>query len=464
MATNDRTEDRHGEGTLTDIHLQSERSLVAACIIRPDNIDLIDGKVAGSYFRDAALGHVLDFLVSLRREGVGFDDITVLSCELRDAGLLDDIGGIIGLRDLLAETPHSDHVRYHAKRITDQHQLRKFSALGRDLTQRTIRPGADPAEIAKWWHEQKEITTEGVVASEKPVAPVAKPAMALFESYLTRLRQGEGDKLYRLPQMFSGVEIGPGLISIIGAPPGSGKTAVSSQMLFGALERTPALTAVIANAEMTFDVLVRRELARRTGIADQKLRFAKDLTPSDFELIEDAAVELTPLMERIDFAEPPFSYERLKEIRETYKPGFLILDYLQKFAPGGDPRVGVNAVMAELREFAFGGWAVLAMSSTSRTKGPSGASHDSSKLNLASFKESGEVEFNTDSAYILCDAGPHDGNEFVRKIKFTCVKNRHSEKVSKDLLFDMPRMSFEEDTSEGEEWDPSNDPFAMAGA
>ena len=87
-------------------------------------------------------------------------------------------------------------------------------------------------------------------------------------------------------------------------------------------------------------------------------------------------------------------------------PGLVIVDYLQKFAPADkDVRQGVGEVVSGMRMLAKAGWAVLCLSSTARNKD---GKHDSKSLSLSSFKESGEIEFNADSAYVLVDNGPLD--------------------------------------------------------
>jgi replicative DNA helicase len=96
--------------------------------------------------------------------------------------------------------------------------------------------------------------------------------------------------------------------------------------------------------------------------------------------------------------------------------------------------------MSILRQLAKQGHAVLALSATKRdAKG----NHNSQELSLSSFKESGEVEYQADSAYVLRDDGDHNGLKFVRKVTLGHVKNRHGAKVDRELIFDMPAMRFD---------------------
>jgi len=259
---------------------------------------------------------------------------------------------------------------------------------------------------------------------------------------MDRLGRGVGDILYDAGTVFTDFECGPKKICVIGAPPGAGKTTLTMQYTFSALEQNKSLIAVIANAEMPFDVLLQRELARRSGVHSKALRFAT-LTASQWQRVEASASEIEPLLARIKVMDGPYTCQRLNQIGNESEPGLLVVDYLQKFTPGDDPRLGVNAVMAGLRLMASEGWGVLALSATVRTRVKGGSGHDSSQLNMASFKESGEIEFNADSLYLLRDNDAVDGNEKIRSVTLDCVKNRHGEKVSVDMVFNMPQMSFE---------------------
>src|SRR5262245_16055053 len=62
------------------------------------------------------------------------------------------------------------------------------------------------------------------------------------------------------------VEIGPGLVSLIGGAPGAGKTAFTMQAVIDGLRLTPTLRAVCCNVEMPPAVLLDRQLARLSGI------------------------------------------------------------------------------------------------------------------------------------------------------------------------------------------------------
>jgi hypothetical protein len=87
----------------------------------------------------------------------------------------------------------------------------------------------------------------------------------------------------------------------------------------------------------------------------------------------------------------------------------ILLDYLQRIRPPGehgDKRGSADASMDYLRRFADAGVAIPAVAAVGRTKDGRGRSScDVNGLGLASFKESGELEYGADSAYLLCPEG-----------------------------------------------------------
>lgn len=234
-----------------------------------------------------------------------------------------------------------------------------------------------------------------------------------------------------------GFELGPGKLTVLGAPPGAGKTALASQLLFASLGNHQELSAVIANAEMAPKVLIKRELSRRSGVSYQTLRFGP-YDDDDRTRLLAAKNEIEPLVSRTRLMLPPYRIDRLLESLPS-TPGLLVIDYLQKFRVGDSSYEGIEEVVGLLRWAAMNGWAVLAISSTSRGEGKQ--RHGSEQLGLASFRGSGEIEFQADAAYVLKDQS--NGAAGDRNMRLECVKNRHGPLESFDLVFRVDRLEFE---------------------
>ena len=236
------------------------------------------------------------------------------------------------------------------------------------------------------------------------------------------------------------IEIGPGLVTLIGGAPGAGKTAFTMQAVIDALRLTPTLRAVVANIEMPPGVLLDRQLARLSGIDLTTIRYRR-LTAEHAERIDAGLNTLDELAERLAFVRPPFDLSNVAAVADEFDAGLIVLDYIQRIQPPGehgDKRGSVDATMSHLRGFADAGVAVVVLSAVGRTKDKAGrSSYSGEGLNLASFRESSELEFGADDAFILTPDDKAEGNVILRHLK-----SRNGECRDLHMRFDKPRQSF----------------------
>ena len=245
------------------------------------------------------------------------------------------------------------------------------------------------------------------------------------------------------------LEIGPGLVTLFGGAPGSGKTALAMQLGTDALRLTPSLKALICNVEMPPQVLLDRQLSRLSGIDSSTIRHRR-IKAVHAERIDQAMDTLEPLAERLAFIRPPFDLENVAVSADAFEADLLVLDYIQRIPPPGqhaDKRVSVNASIDYLRRFADAGVAVLVLAAVGRTRDNKGrSSYDGEALNLASFRESSELEFGSDDAYMLIPDkdGADDGTV---SLTVRHLKARHTRPTDLLLQFDrrIQRFSTRED-------------------
>lgn len=226
------------------------------------------------------------------------------------------------------------------------------------------------------------------------------------------------------------IEIGPELLAIFGAPPGAGKTALVNQLVFHALAADETLRAVVANVEMTPHALLDRQLARLSGVPYHKVR-ERDWRASDERDICDAADEIEALLTRLTIMAPPFTMERVRATADAREANIVVVDYLQRFElarPLPDIRQHVSAVMSACRAIAMEGRAVVVISAIGRTSYGQGGG------DLGAFRESSEIEYGADAAYLLV-ANHDDEGAAEREITLKCVKNRHGSRTPIPLTF-----------------------------
>ena len=236
------------------------------------------------------------------------------------------------------------------------------------------------------------------------------------------------------------VELGPGRVVLVGGLPGGGKSALAMQLVIDALRAAPTLRAVVANVEMTPAVLLDRQLARLAGVPLDAIARRK-LDATHAERIDRGLATLESVADRLAFIEPPYDLGNVAATADDFGGELLTLDYLQRIRPPGehaDKRGRVDALMDFLRQFADAGCAVLCVSAVARSKDRRGRStYDGDALSLASFRESSELEYGADTAFVLVP-----GREDAELVTLRCLKHRHGEPADIELHFERRLQRF----------------------
>ena len=260
-----------------------------------------------------------------------------------------------------------------------------------------------------------------------------RPASQQVERMQTRLDGRLPTQNLLIDPALTGLPLAHSQILVFGAGPGVGKTSLACFAGFTALQHNRELNLYIANAETPFDILYMRELSRHTGIPANRLingQLDDDERQRASQILRDQSNILARVFALSDTSGHPFA--ALKASR----PGLLLVDYVQKYARGGsDVKVGIAHQFDLYRALADLGWAVMVIAATSRTSGAHG--HSSRNQTAASFRDSSDIEYNADAAYIVC-RDVHNGST-RQLMTLKCVKNRHDEMRDIQLNFE-PRL------------------------
>lgn len=284
------------------------------------------------------------------------------------------------------------------------------------------------------------------------MAPKYLTAADAFDDWRDDVLTGKPPTLYRCGTGELGrIEIGPGLVTLFGGAPGAGKTAFTMQLVVDALRTNKQLRAVVCNIEMPPAVLLDRQLSRLAGISLTSIRHRR-LDDTHTERIDQGLATLETIVDRLCFVRPPFDLENVAACADEFDATLLVLDYIQRIrAPGqhDDRRGSVDATMGYIRNFADAGVAVVVISAVGRSKDSKGrSSYAGESLSLASFRESSELEFGADDAFILAPTS----NDDDETITLRHLKARHGETHDLTLQFDKPLQRFE--VVDPHEWKP----------
>jgi replicative DNA helicase len=233
---------------------------------------------------------------------------------------------------------------------------------------------------------------------------------------------------------FQNLDIRPGRIVLIGAPPAAGKTAATLQITESVLANNPEVKALIANVEMSPSDLLARIVARLSGVRVDIIGDRKYL-PEEKAKVKTTLSLHASTLSRMAFLEPPFDLEHLAETGDAFGANLLVIDYVQRFGHENDQRENLDGLMSGIRRLALAGVAVIVVSSVGRRKDSKGQSTYAG-LNLASFRGSAELEFGADSAYIL--------DNLDDAVTLRCVKARYGRPSSIDLQFVGEYQRFDE--------------------
>ena len=262
---------------------------------------------------------------------------------------------------------------------------------------------------------------------------------AVFAGWRDNVLTGTGPVVF--PHTLPVPEISPGQVTLLGGAPGAGKTALVMACVVEALRHTPTLKALVANVEMPADVLLDRQLARLSGVEAEVIRHRR-FTAEHADRLDAGLATVESFADRLAFLEPPFDLANVARAADAHGADVVVLDYLQRIMPPGDvadPRLRANAVMDMLRLFAGQGCAVLALSAVGRSRDAAGRStYSAAAMSLASFRDSGELEYGADDAFLLAPVDENDKSV----VRLSHLKSRHGAEHTIDLHFDRARQSF----------------------
>lgn len=223
----------------------------------------------------------------------------------------------------------------------------------------------------------------------------------------------------------------PGRVWVIGGHPGAGKTAFVMQLVVDALRLQTDIDTVVMNVEMDIPTLLDRQLARLSGIPLRTIQ-RRDFTANLRERLDFGFQALADIRQQLTFAKRPFQMDRLIQAADAMSARIVVADYIQRIqlndALPADRRSNVDACMEQARAMADCGLAVIVVAALARQKSQSGSDYDNA--GLASFRESSELEYGADDAFIMATGKTPD------LVTLRHVKSRHGARTDLPLAFD----------------------------
>jgi replicative DNA helicase len=310
--------------------LEAERSVLGSMLLSAEAMaDVVEILDAEDFYRSAH-GKIYSSVRALFGHGEPVDVITAVDA-LRKAGLLDEVGGALYLRDLVDEVPTPASAPHYAKIVADAALRRRLIGAAADIMD-VAYAGSDDADAIADGAEQRiyDVARREDTEDAAAIGDLVNDAMSELEaiqnreSAYTGLPTGFRD----LDDLTSGLQ--PGNLVIIAARPGIGKSSLAMNIARNvAVQHEPV---AMFSLEMSRYEIGMRLLCAEARVPWDRIR-NKRVGPDDWtrvvsagETLHDAPLSIVDAG-NVNIVDIRAKARRLK----TSKQGLslIIVDYLQ---------------------------------------------------------------------------------------------------------------------------------------
>ncbi len=316
-------------------NLDAEQSVLGAMLIDKEAVvKAIEILRPEDFYRDAN-GHIFQAIINLfdRNEPV---DLITLTEELRQTGLLDQVGGVSYVAGLVNSVPTSANIEHYAAIIEEKSLLRKLIGVSTRIAQmgyeaeEEVESLLDKAERMIFELTQRKSHT-GFVSLKKVLMQTFERIEFLHQNKggITGVPSGFTD-LDRLTSGFQNSDL-----IIVAARPSMGKTAFCLNIAQHASVRKKLPVAVFS-LEMSREQLVTRMLCGEAMVDQQKVRTGQ-LSDEDWQKLTKAAGPLSQAPLYIDDSPGLSAVEmraKCRRLKSEHGLAMVVIDYLQLMQGG----------------------------------------------------------------------------------------------------------------------------------
>ena len=397
--------DTRMDSRIPPYNLDAEASLLGAMMLDETPIGLaIEKELQPKDFYKPAHQDIFDAIKSLASAAQAVDPVTV-SEELRRTQMLEEVGGLNALLELMNSTPAISSAGRYIQIIKDTSTLRRLIKAATDIANLGYSP---PADVRDAIDQAEQIVfnlgDEQMTDTLQKLHDLTGKATEILEARYEAKQEitGVPTGYYELDRLLSGLQ--PGTLNIIGARPAMGKSAFALGMAVNCAKKT-GRPVMFFSLEMGATELTQRILSAEAQVESDRLRTG-DLSDSDWSKIVTATGRLDIPLYIDDTSQITVMQIRQKLRRVTMteptKPALVIVDYLQLMGSGSNRVENRQLEISEIsrglkllaREFSI---PVVALSQLSRGL----ESRSDKRPQLSDLRESGAIEQDADTVMFL---------------------------------------------------------------
>jgi len=420
-----------------------ENALFGAAILAPTMLDEVSEVVSALDFHNSDLGRAFALMVDLNASGLPVSDVRLLVGKLREARLLDAIGGSGGVAKA-AGGSFAHNALWYAQKVRTLSQLRSLETVSLELASDVTRPDADPLPI----RERLEARLEAIQQTDstndvQTLGVMVGDALEEIRDAKQRgVTLGLSTGLSSLDEATGGFFNGD--LTVLAARPSIGKSAFAVELAARLAERQK--NVLLVSLEMSGKQIAHRFLNRETGIPVRSMQSGELNSYQDVRLIE-AKERLRQLpLKAFTTSNATVATIRARAKVQKSQGGLdlLIIDYLGLV--GGNNRVSsyerITAISRELKQLAMHiDRPVLCLAQLNReaAKGLPSLEH---------LRDSGAIEQDADNVWLM-----HRDDRATSQTSLIIAKQRQGPVGTIPLTFNADRMSFSDGAtaSQGQE-------------
>jgi replicative DNA helicase len=376
--------------------IEAEMCLIGSMMLDKEVVGQVVQIVDREAFYQADHQILFDILVKLYEQNRAIDAIIVRE-ELAKRQLLDEVGGVPYLAQILSSVPSSAHAAHYAGIVREKSLLRQLISASNDILRDAYAP-----------HEQADLVLDKAekrifdIAQKKvggSMTPLEDVLVEVFETIESRGQRGIETGFFELDDMMNGLQNGE--MIIVAARPSMGKTAFAMNIMehISADSRLP--TAVFS-LEMSKQQLAQRMLCSRGQIDAHKLRKGM-LQAHEYQHLANVVGELAKAPIWVDDSPGLTVLElraKARRLKLQHDIKCIMIDYMQLMDnPGVESRQqqiseisrGIKAVARELNV------PVICLSQLNRQS----EGRDGHRPRMSDLRESGSIEQDADVIALL---------------------------------------------------------------
>jgi replicative DNA helicase len=387
------------DDVLPPSNLEAEQSVLGAVMLSMDAAAEVAEILTPDDFYRPAHGQIMEAVLAVREAGHRPDAVTVAE-ELTRRGELIRIGGGPYLHTLLAGVATAANASYYAELVVQSAIRRRLMEAGMRITQLANLPGDAEevvdraraaldgiAERARGGVEADDIESLGLEALDRYTAGISNDALATPWADLNGCLNGG---------------LRPGSLSVIGARPGVGKSAMAGNLCTYAAQG--GVGALFVSLEMPRTEVTDRVLSALSRVEYGRL-VSRRLSDPELDSVQNAVDRLGDMPLRV-LDRPYMTLSRIRSVARSMARtpeglGLLVVDYLQLIHPA-DPRAprheqvaassrGLKLLAKEL------GIPVVALAQLNRNP----EARADRRPSMSDLRESGQIEADADHILLL---------------------------------------------------------------